>query len=599
MKLINVVISIFLLIFIMGSGLAAKSGPIEMRNGANITLDGGKVLGSPNGTAATDLMTVRQGWDKLNNSGGTMTGPIAMGSNKITGLTNGSAAQDAVAYSQLQKRVYTNGVTVGHSAPAQYIADGSADQATIETALAASHTVYILNDGGRYYLDDDIDIPTGDYHIIGVPSDSGYKPIIEQTANAPCISSQWQGLSSFDISDVNIDMGDIAPYGILVLNGISGPSSVHDCCIYNSSVVASHGIYYVSQYGASQLEEGHPFRVYGNEMYDMDVNGIKAITYGTPGLTVIENNYLHDFAPTTQLAYAAIDASNATISHNIIINITGPDRTTYSTMGICGDYSIIDGNTVIAADRGVVPGLGCIVSGNKISWISSSGINFWNSSSSIVYGNDIAACGMIAPGGWNNTYPLDAAESAYWDMPGIDIADHSNDTLVYGNYITSYGTLRNTKFTTLVDLDHITVNDSTGWCPNMLISLAGEAGHFRTTSVDHITNSIGLNRSQANYHGLGDVLVYPGPAVGICIGDNGMSGGGHRVFGNQYYYITYPVSDMDASPLPDTVAEGYLYTSAPTIDNFPIGASVTAYISGTYYQYIHIGGGTWKRATLS
>jgi hypothetical protein len=43
----------------------------------------------------------------LQKTGGTMSGAIAMGSNKVTGLTNGSAAQDAVAFGQLPPTTWT------------------------------------------------------------------------------------------------------------------------------------------------------------------------------------------------------------------------------------------------------------------------------------------------------------------------------------------------------------------------------------------------------------------------------------------------------------------------------------------------------------
>lgn len=46
-------------------------------------------------------------------TGGTMSGPIAMGSNKITGLTNGSAASDAAAFGQIPTALPPNGTAGG------------------------------------------------------------------------------------------------------------------------------------------------------------------------------------------------------------------------------------------------------------------------------------------------------------------------------------------------------------------------------------------------------------------------------------------------------------------------------------------------------
>jgi hypothetical protein len=61
MKIIDVIMWASILMLI-GSGLAAKNGPIEMRNGANITLDDGWINGAsfPNGTAAQDAVTYSQ-----------------------------------------------------------------------------------------------------------------------------------------------------------------------------------------------------------------------------------------------------------------------------------------------------------------------------------------------------------------------------------------------------------------------------------------------------------------------------------------------------------------------------------------------------------
>ena len=50
---------------------------------------------------------------KLPTAGGTMSGAIAMGSNKITGLTNGSAASDAAAFGQIPTALPPNGSAGG------------------------------------------------------------------------------------------------------------------------------------------------------------------------------------------------------------------------------------------------------------------------------------------------------------------------------------------------------------------------------------------------------------------------------------------------------------------------------------------------------
>lgn len=83
----------------------------------NIDMYGNKVINSTTPVNDTDLSTkkyvddsVAGGtvvpsdlWTKINKSGDTMSGVLAMGSNKITGVANGTAAQDSVALSQLQQ----------------------------------------------------------------------------------------------------------------------------------------------------------------------------------------------------------------------------------------------------------------------------------------------------------------------------------------------------------------------------------------------------------------------------------------------------------------------------------------------------------------
>ena len=69
MKLIQVIVWASILMLITGAGMAAKVGPIEMRNGANITLISGWVRGAsfPNGTAAQDAATYSQAFDNIYN----------------------------------------------------------------------------------------------------------------------------------------------------------------------------------------------------------------------------------------------------------------------------------------------------------------------------------------------------------------------------------------------------------------------------------------------------------------------------------------------------------------------------------------------------
>ena len=74
-------------------------------------------------------------------SGGTMSGAIAMGSNKITGLTNGSGAQDAAAFGQIPTSASTIGgmltATYDPAAIAQQVVGTTASQTLTNKTLTA------------------------------------------------------------------------------------------------------------------------------------------------------------------------------------------------------------------------------------------------------------------------------------------------------------------------------------------------------------------------------------------------------------------------------------------------------------------------------
>jgi len=78
-------------------------GSLSVSSG-NINLNStGKVTNSAAATTAGDTLVYGQSAAAL--AGLTMSGAIAMGTNKITGIGDGSDAQDAVSYSQLQSVV--------------------------------------------------------------------------------------------------------------------------------------------------------------------------------------------------------------------------------------------------------------------------------------------------------------------------------------------------------------------------------------------------------------------------------------------------------------------------------------------------------------
>jgi hypothetical protein len=63
------------------------------------------------GTGAATAANAAANLSVLPLGGGTMSGAIAMGANKITGLANGSGAQDAAAFGQILSNVSSTGAT--------------------------------------------------------------------------------------------------------------------------------------------------------------------------------------------------------------------------------------------------------------------------------------------------------------------------------------------------------------------------------------------------------------------------------------------------------------------------------------------------------
>lgn len=93
------------------------------------------------GTAATSAANALSNLGALPTAGGTMSGAIAMGSNKITGLANGTASSDAAAFGQIPTALPPNGSASGDlsgSYPSPTVAklNGVAISAGLATVLS-------------------------------------------------------------------------------------------------------------------------------------------------------------------------------------------------------------------------------------------------------------------------------------------------------------------------------------------------------------------------------------------------------------------------------------------------------------------------------
>jgi hypothetical protein len=116
----------------------------------NLAMGGSKLTGLGFGSASADSVNywqmLTQGYTKINKSGDAMSGPLAMGASKVTGVLNGTVAQDAVTYSQLVESGSPGAVFVGPYSDYKakfydYVTLGdSTDTAVINAALLKSYT---------------------------------------------------------------------------------------------------------------------------------------------------------------------------------------------------------------------------------------------------------------------------------------------------------------------------------------------------------------------------------------------------------------------------------------------------------------------------
>jgi hypothetical protein len=147
MKIINIIV-VFMLV--IGGCLAASSGPIEIRSGANITLNGGYIRGVTAGYSSLDVMNMAQGWTKLNKSGGTMTGSLAITGYDVTGINDLTfdAAGSAIDWND---RTFTDLGTITMDGKISSLTNGSLAQDAMTLRQGwdkANKTEALLKTGG-------------------------------------------------------------------------------------------------------------------------------------------------------------------------------------------------------------------------------------------------------------------------------------------------------------------------------------------------------------------------------------------------------------------------------------------------------------------
>jgi len=562
MKLINIVMIASILMLVVGIGLA-DTGGFTVRSGQNITMQGGKILNSPNGTSETDLMTVVQG--------------------------------------------FKPGVVLSRSAGigVDFLLDGVADDVQIESALSAYKTVYIQNDASnsKIMLAGSIDIPTtpGEYRLIGLPNKAGHKPTILPTTEVAMISGYWRG-SNFEISGLHFNA---AGKNIWILTQNRGGNLyVHDNQfegVVQSTTTIKGAVSADSNADSNNLIKWQNIIIERNNF--TNITGIPIHTWTNTGYSNVQskidirNNFIYRCKlQGSASSYGMIHTKFAGIYENTILACT--NGTNFIEYGIHAQGSRIIGNTIIGIGNGICPQYRCTVIGNTIKFANQCGINNWYSDGSTYIGNVITDCGQ------GSTEPPNG-----WDRVGIDLADHSFNVTVIGNSLgnVASGITDTFRVAATAGNNYIEPTLVTNWYPNMNISLdiGGTHEYVQSTYIDVPARRIYLNTNLAYSHDVGDAVAGVDRQLwGIGVGVTGYGGESMYVAGNTFYGNLFgSVGDGYAtasqSLIPYSYIEGWNYTSlatAPSARKIPITYYDTA--AQKYYLATNTAAG-WKKVEIA
>lgn len=180
-----------------------KLGALVIGDGSvsagNISLSTtGKIVNSAAATTAGDALVYGQSAASL--AGLTMTGAIAMGTNKITGLGNGTAAQDGVTYSQLQSAV--SGLFWKDPVKVLRIKSDATQAGSPPTAGSAGEA-WVVDTWGGGYTDGDIVEWDGDSWNVIVTNSGGEPPdgtrvLVIETGAAGSFATKEENFAVYD-----------------------------------------------------------------------------------------------------------------------------------------------------------------------------------------------------------------------------------------------------------------------------------------------------------------------------------------------------------------------------------------------------------------
>lgn len=440
-------------------------------------------------------------------------------------------------------------VTLGTEDWCDYKLDGSGDSTDIQAALNAYKNIYIIGSSTEYDIDNTIDFGAGRYSITGIEY-NGYKPTLK-VDSATTFAIFSNDAADIELSGVTID-ADSKDINAVYFSGITN-AKVFDCIIKNV-LQSSSTTRYATWIELDPQYKNNTTFIEKCEFYNNVCGGI-SVCGGSQGNVWIFNNLWKGGKPYGDQAYAAIYSDGATIVENRIVGYGNLSQVYDESTGT-GIHAI---NSMIAYNyiegvgaSGIVPMMCSVVDGNRIIAPGSAGIDFWYSSYVTVSNNYIENVGNYD----NSTYD--------WDQSGIDLTDHSEDSLITGNMIYTR-TISDTLAADAVASDeYITVTHPEYWNVGLRINLTGDL--YRIDDIDfkndrlHLVSPITGNKSAASAVASEDCCNF-----GIQFGDNGGGGQFHTIQGNHVFAgrtAAYGTT-AGASILPYTYCDAYVYPSEP------------------------------------
>ncbi|MDD3176008.1 MAG: NBR1-Ig-like domain-containing protein [Candidatus Nanoarchaeia archaeon] len=427
-------------------------------------------------------------------------------------------------------------VTVGHQGSgADYICDGVDDANEINQALATKKTVKLITDGSYNIGSTPITIPGNDVIYELTANTPANPPTIKATVNNSRMV--WAENGRFNISHLNFDGNGKFVHCIEFTSSAAGSAILHNNIFgFNSNLwnFVGYGIYGRGQntinIGYNTIRNGYGLPIALEGKTDPDNRGEYAKVY----YNQILNNKMDS-------ALGAINGEHLHIYNNNIVSF-GVKNNTYSGswgFGIIVSRSKIEYNVVRGTGNSGIISRGkgdsannaySLIDHNICEYNGANGIDYWYSDGSVVTNNQC-----------NDNGQIDDANS--WDRDGIDVCDHSQNTIVSNNEATN-------KASTIIDsvknkgTNYVEVNNFSRWYDyrnganvpfdGMYVSIGGSIN--RIDYIDMAAQRLYLFWLLDGGVQIGSKISgIDKQLIGINVADNGQSLGGHTGSGNNVY----------------------------------------------------------------